>query len=190
MERVGLSGETLKALRAMQRNELTESIIYRRIAARVSSPADRQVLERMADEELAHCRRWEEYTGSRPASDRRKVAWYGLLARLLGYTFVLKLMENGERKAQTGYAAIARQLPEAQAVMEDEERHEQHLLQLLDERHLQYVGSVVLGLNDALVELTGTLAGLSFALHDNRLVALAGLVTGIAATLSMASSQF
>lgn len=53
-----------------------------------------------------------------------------------------------------------------------------------------YVGSMVLGLNDALVELTGTIAGLTFAFQDTKLVALSGLITGIAATLSMASSEF
>ena len=48
----------------------------------------------------------------------------------------------------------------------------------------------MLGLNDALVELTGALAGLSFALQDTRLVALAGLITGIAASFSMAASEY
>jgi VIT1/CCC1 family predicted Fe2+/Mn2+ transporter len=48
----------------------------------------------------------------------------------------------------------------------------------------------VLGLNDALVELTGTLAGLTFALQSGQLVAVSGLITGIAAALSMAASEF
>ncbi|HOK42587.1 MAG TPA: VIT1/CCC1 transporter family protein [Thermoclostridium caenicola] len=49
---------------------------------------------------------------------------------------------------------------------------------------------MVLGLNDALVELTGTLAGLTFALKNTRLIALSGLITGIAASLSMAASEY
>nr|WP_268776001.1 VIT1/CCC1 transporter family protein [Marinitoga hydrogenitolerans] len=48
----------------------------------------------------------------------------------------------------------------------------------------------VLGLNDALVELTGTLAGLTFAFQNSRLVALSGLITGIAASFSMAASEY
>jgi VIT1/CCC1 family predicted Fe2+/Mn2+ transporter len=48
----------------------------------------------------------------------------------------------------------------------------------------------VLGLNDALVELTGALAGLSFALQNTRVIALVGLITGIAASLSMAASEY
>ena len=61
---------------------------------------------------------------------------------------------------------------------------------MLDEERLHYVGSMVLGLNDALVELTGTLAGLTLALQNNKLVALSGLITGISATFSMASSEY
>ena len=49
---------------------------------------------------------------------------------------------------------------------------------------------VVLGLNDALVELTGVLAGLTLALRETRLIAMAGLITGIAASLSMAASEY
>ena len=52
------------------------------------------------------------------------------------------------------------------------------------------MGSMVLGLNDALVELTGSLAGFTFALQNTRLIALSGLIIGISATFSMASSEF
>ncbi|MBR6692490.1 MAG: VIT1/CCC1 transporter family protein, partial [Clostridia bacterium] len=55
---------------------------------------------------------------------------------------------------------------------------------------LQYVGAMVLGLNDALVELSGTLAGLTFATAQSSFVALSGLITGIAATLSMSCSNY
>ena len=63
-------------------------------------------------------------------------------------------------------------------------------LGMLDEESLLYAGSVVLGLNDALVELTGALAGLTFAFRDVKIIALSGLITGIAASLSMASSEY
>jgi VIT1/CCC1 family predicted Fe2+/Mn2+ transporter len=55
---------------------------------------------------------------------------------------------------------------------------------------LKYISSIVLGLNDALVELTGALAGLTFALSNSKTVALAGLITGVAAAFSMASSEY
>ena len=61
---------------------------------------------------------------------------------------------------------------------------------MLDEERLKYVGAMVLGLNDALVELSGTLAGLTLALANTRVVAMAGIITGVSATLSMAASNY
>ncbi|HLV09025.1 MAG TPA: VIT1/CCC1 transporter family protein, partial [Halanaerobiales bacterium] len=81
-------------------------------------------------------------------------------------------------------------IPEAEQIIEEEDSHEEKLIAMLQEEHLQYVGSVVLGLNDALVELTGTLAGLTFALKDTRIIAMVGLITGIAASLSMGASEY
>jgi len=95
-------------------------------------------------------------------------------------------MERNEEKAERGYAHLAERIPEAATIAEEEERHEKELLNVLDEERLRYAGSVVLGLNDALVELTGALAGLTLALRNTRLIALAGL----AAALSMAASEY
>jgi len=109
---------------------------------------------------------------------------------VFGFTFALKLMERGEGNASEIYKGFAKEIPEAQKIAQDEDRHEQELLAMLDEERLQYVGSMVLGLSDALVELSGTLAGLTFAMQNTRLIALSGLITGISATLSMASSEY
>jgi VIT1/CCC1 family predicted Fe2+/Mn2+ transporter len=79
---------------------------------------------------------------------------------------------------------------EIDTIIREEEEHEEKILQMLDEELLQYSGSLVLGLNDALVELTGALAGFTLALRNSKLIALVGLVTGIAASLSMASSEY
>lgn len=54
----------------------------------------------------------------------------------------------------------------------------------------RYVGSIVLGLNDALVELTGVLAGLTLALQDSRIIVISGLITGIVASMSMGASEY
>ena len=50
----------------------------------------------------------------------------------------------------------------------DERRHEEELYGMLDEERLHYVGAMVLGLNDALVELTGAIAGVTFALAQHQ----------------------
>ncbi len=100
-------------------------------------------------------------------------------------------MERSEEKAQSiDYANLELYMPEVSEVLKDEENHEHELLDMTNEQRLEYMGSIVLGLNDALAELTGTLAGLTFAFQNTRLIALSGLITGIAASLSMAASEY
>ena len=185
-----VSPESLAIIRKMQQSELTESVIYEKIAAFAKGEENRQTLLRLAREEKAHYEIWKKYTGIEMKPEKRKIWKYTLLARILGFTFAVKLMENGEEQAQSEYDQLARDVAESAAIRQQEEEHEAALLGMLDEERLQYVGSMVLGLNDALVELTGSLAGFTFALQNTRLIALSGLIIGISATFSMASSEF
>ena len=185
-----VSPEALAIIRKMQQNERDESVIYKNIAAFAGGKENRRTLMRLSKEELAHCQIWKAYTGEDMTPNKGKVIFYSLIARILGFTFAVKLMERGEGNAQAEYARLAEEVPESIDIRYQEEEHEQALLAMLDEERLQYVGSMVLGLNDALVELTGSLAGFAFALQNNRLIALSGLIVGISATFSMASSEF
>lgn len=185
-----LSAQVLEIIRKMQQNELTESVIYEKIAVFAKGEENRQTLLRLSREERAHYEIWKKYTGIEMKPQDGKVLKYTMLARVLGFTFAVKLMEKGEENAQEEYALLAEAVPESIQIRAQEEEHEQSLLGMLDEERLQYVGSMVLGLNDALVELTGSLAGFAFALQNNRLIALSGLIVGISATFSMASSEF
>jgi VIT1/CCC1 family predicted Fe2+/Mn2+ transporter len=99
-------------------------------------------------------------------------------------------MERGEEGAQELYQEATQYIPEAESIVEDEDKHEHKLIAMLKEKKLDYVGSIVLGLNDALVELTGALAGFTLALQNTRLIAIAGLITGIAASFSMGASEY
>jgi VIT1/CCC1 family predicted Fe2+/Mn2+ transporter len=173
-----------------QANEVTEYEIYTRLAKRAKGQHNKDVLLRIAKDEKDHAEYWEQYTGQQMQPSRLKVFWYLLVARFLGLTFSIRLMEKGEEQAQVDYSIIAESIPEAKRIEEEENAHEQMLIGMLEEKKLAYAGSVVLGLNDALVELTGALAGLTLALRDARLIAVVGLITGIAAAFSMAASEY
>lgn len=185
-----ISAQALTIIRKMQQNELTESVIYERIAAFAGGEENKQTLLRLSQEERAHYEIWKKYTGEAMKPQMGKVRKFTVMARILGFTFAVKLMEKGEEGAQEEYALLAAEVEESIHIRQQEEEHEKALLDMLDEERLQYVGSMVLGLNDALVELTGSLAGFVFALQNNRLIALSGLIVGISATFSMASSEF
>ena len=185
-----VSAASLAIIKKMQQNELTESVIYERIAKFAKGEENKQTLLRLSQEEHAHNEIWKKYTGLSMKPEKLKILKYTLIARIFGFTFAVKLMENGEGNAQEEYKQLATDVPESCHIREQEEENEQALLAMLDEERLQYVGSMVLGLNDALVELTGSLAGFTFAMQNTRLIALSGLIIGISATFSMASSEF
>lgn len=185
-----ISSASLSIIKKMQQNELTESVIYESIAKFAKGEENKNTLKRLVKEEYAHYEIWRKYTGIEMKPEKLKVFKYTLVARIFGFTFAVKLMENGEGNAQIEYSQLAKDVPESTLIREQEEEHEHALLEMLDEERLQYVGSMVLGLNDALVELTGSLAGFTFAMQNTRLIALSGLIIGISATFSMASSEF
>lgn len=185
-----LSPKAFSIIKKMQQNELTESYIYEEIARFAKGDKNKETLLRLSQEERAHYEIWKKYTGIEMKPQKFKIFKFKLLARILGFTFAVKLMENGEENAQEEYQLLAEEVEESTSIRAQEEEHESALLSMLDEERLQYVGSMVLGLNDALVELTGSLAGFTFALQNTRLIALSGLIIGISATFSMASSEF
>ncbi len=185
-----LSLKALSLIKKMQQSELNESVIYAEIAKFAKGEENKKTLLRLSAEELAHYEIWKKYTNIEMKISKYKVFKYKLIARVFGFTFAVKLMENGEESAQKEYDILAREVEESIHIKQQEEEHEKALLDMLDEESLQYVGSMVLGMNDALVELTGSLAGFTFAMQNTRLIALSGLIMGISATLSMASSEF
>jgi VIT1/CCC1 family predicted Fe2+/Mn2+ transporter len=177
-------------LLTFQKLEITEHHIYQNLAKSAKTPENRQVLASIARDELRHYQDWKQYTDQEARPDRFAIWKYTLIGRVLGLTFGIKLMERGEEKAQGNYADLLTAIPEVEKWIQDENQHEQALIGMLDEERLHYAGSVVLGLNDALVELTGALAGLTLALQNTKLIALSGLITGIAAAMSMALSEY
>ncbi|PID34955.1 MAG: rubrerythrin family protein [candidate division SR1 bacterium] len=180
----------MKKIIQAQKNELTEYYIYRNLAKKINNKTNAEILLKIADEEKKHEKIWSKYTNILAKPYRFKIWRYTQISLIFGLTFGIKLMENGEKQAQINYDEIAKYIPEAKKIEADEHDHEKELIGMIDEKILQYMGSVVLGLNDALVELTGVLAGLTLGLQDGNLIAVVGLITGISAAFSMAGSKY
>lgn len=184
------SNAATKRMLQFQKDEITSSIIYTRFAKRMKDFKNRKILLQIANDEKKHAQIWKNYTDQEVRPNRFKIMWYLFLTYVLGYTFIVKLLENEEYSGARGLGIVKQEIPEVVHIIEQEEKHERLLMNMLNEERLNYVGAMVLGLNDALVELTGTIAGLTFVLVHTKLIALAGIVTGIAATLSMAASNY
>lgn len=182
--------ETLAIVRRMQDNEATDQRVYAALAKQAGLQKNREILEKMSHDEATHCAVWGRYTGVEAKADMFRVWLFVVLGKIFGLVFVINLMEGGEDDSAENYRKLIDELPEARGIMEDETRHEEQLAAMIHEEKLSYISSMVLGLNDALVELTGALAGFTLALNDNRMVGMAGFITGVAATLSMAASEY
>lgn len=185
-----ISPELKKKILRFQQDEATNAEIYLRVAKLLPDASNAEIMRRIAEDEKKHALRWESVTGVHLNPQSGKVSLFVFLARFLGLTFAVKKLEKGESDGQNVYSGILSDFPDVQAIIDEENSHEDALVAMIDEERLKYAGSVVLGLNDALVELTGALAGFTFAFQNTRLVAMTGLITGISAAFSMASSEY
>lgn len=181
---------TKAVLLSQLKNELTEATIYARLAMLEKDLKNKQILESISADEASHARIIKDILGQDCQISSLKVSWTVFCARVFGITFTLKAMERGENTASKTYRAILKAYPQLAMIAEDEDRHEAELISMLNDERLNNMGAIVLGLNDALVELTGALAGFTFAIDETSKIAKLGLITGLAAAMSMAASAF
>ena len=190
MKELNVSKEYIELIEKFQKNEATASKLYAYIAKGIKDKSNRDVMLKMSYEEKAHSLIWKQYTKKDIKPNKIKVLFYKIVSFLLGYTFVIKLLEKDEYNGISSMECVKEHFPEIEQIIAQEKAHEEALVDMLDEERLNYTGAMVLGLNDALVELTGAIAGLTFVLMNTTLIAMSGIITGIAATLSMAASNF
>src|SRR5512145_2037152 len=117
-------------LLAFQKNEITEYHIYSKIAAITREPGNRDVLLRIASEELGHYHIGRQYTRQDVEPDRLRILLYYLAARIFGMTFAIRLMEGVEHRARITGRTIAAGFPGMSQVLADEEAHERDLIAL------------------------------------------------------------
>jgi VIT1/CCC1 family predicted Fe2+/Mn2+ transporter len=184
-----LTRDQINLLIRFQKDEITGCKVYRNLAAMQKDGHNKEILNKIADDEQNHYDIYSKLTGKEILPGKWEVFKYSVLSYILGPTFAIKLMEKGEIEHQMLYAKLS-EIPQIPPIIADEEKHEKELIGMINEEKLNYMGSVVLGLNDALIELTGVLAGFTFALQDPKLIALTGSITGVAAALSMAASEY
>ena len=184
------SADIQKILLRIQQSEMTEAAAYHAMADAIKDEHNRETLARVADEIASQAKALETYTNKQLAADERKVKRYARMARIFGFTFAAKLMDRRKIKFVNHSKRLLSEMPEVEKMQADEQKRDDELFALLNEKRLSYVGAMILGMNDAIVEITGTLAGLTLAMQNTRLIALSGLITGVAATLSMAAREY
>lgn len=180
-------------------NELTEHLVYHKLALMEKKPDNRAALERLSAQEKAHYEFWKTLLPPAKAEkihERAYTVWaIPLLRVVFGVTFITKLLETHETGAVQKYQDIAASIPTSHRerfaqIIEDEKSHERALIAQLKEKRLDYIGFIVLGLADAIVEITGVHAGFLGVTGSTLIAGVAGIIVGFSAAISMGSASY
>jgi len=184
----------LAALSAQE--EYADQALYQALSRRERNPKFKKALENIARGEGTHYDFWKTYAPNVKVSSNTLRIYFILLIRLtLGLTFTLKFMERHEAKLHKLYRKIAEMIPledknRFDAMVESEENQEAVLIGEIQENRVKYMSFIVLGLADAVVEISGIHAGSLGIYGRTKLAGLAGIIAGMAASVAMASAAF
>ncbi|MEX2394036.1 MAG: VIT1/CCC1 transporter family protein [Actinomycetota bacterium] len=193
--------KTLERVAKVQaREELFAYRLYTALAKRAKNDESRRVLSELAEQEHSHVDFWLGVCGQTEDHVHPSGVKHSLLvlaSRVLGPAFTIRWLERGEDEAIAAYRGLleadtlsADHRQAVEKMLREEEEHEQILERGIEDDRRLYLGAAVLGLNDALVELTGGLTGLVSSIGNPKLIGFAALVVGVAASMSMAASNF
>jgi len=178
------------------RDENKDYVIYAALARREKTPASKKALETLAESERTHLEFWQRYAPNTLPRISRFTVWFHLWVRIfLGLTFTLKFHERHEHSVVARYENVRSLIPPAdrarfESMLSDEKTHEAYLMREVREERVKYISFVVLGLADAVVEISGVHAGSLGVYTRTELAGLAGVVAGMAASISMASAAY
>lgn len=185
--------------RAMYRACVDEYLSHRVYKVLAKSPLIggglKTALEKGAEDEWRHYVFWRQIVGDCTSKALfLKVFFYVAVFYLFGLTVTLKILESKETSAASFYKYLATVRPdlsnEVSRIVEDEEKHEKVFAESVDERRVKYIGSITLGISDALVELTGIYTGSLGAFENTLSAGLTGLLAGLAASISMGVASY
>lgn len=184
-----MNPDTVKKILSYQKNEITEHILYGALSKRASGK-NAAILKKISDDELKHYRFFRKITNRDTRPSWFKIYFYRFVSRIFGFTFTIKMMENGEEQAEHNYEEVENMVPGIKKIIQEEVKHESALMGQIEEDALKHMGSMVLAINNSIQEITGIAVGLTFALANTRLIGKSALISGLAATLAMVASEY
>jgi len=191
-----LSPDLLKLAAKSARDEYTDGRVYQTLSRHEKNQSFKKALEDLARGEQSHYEFWKAYTHDTAVKVNRLKVYFTLLLRLtLGLTFTMKFLERHEDALHERYRQMVKNIPPAdkarfEAMMEEEEHQESYLMGEIHEGRVKYMSFIVLGLADAVVEISGIHAGSLGIYAKTELAGLAGVVAGMAASIAMASAAY
>ncbi|HYC26392.1 MAG TPA: hypothetical protein VEB67_00025 [Nitrososphaerales archaeon] len=183
--------------RVRMSDEFSDFTLYDRLAKTISSDSPfEETLKQLSTTEHGHFEFWRKYVpDEEPKLAKLKVYWVLFLRRFLGLTFATRYLDRHESKVVKEYQGVSGLIPasDKQAFDEmvaDEKEHEKAFAMKIESSAVRYISFVVLGLADALLEISGIHAAFLGLFDKTEIVVLAGIVAGASASIAMASAAF
>jgi VIT1/CCC1 family predicted Fe2+/Mn2+ transporter len=178
-------------------DEFADFTLYDRLAKRVANNSSfAEVLRQLSTTERRHYDFWKRYVpDAKPKFSRVKLYLILFFQTVFGLTFAVRYLERHESVVLKQYRSVEGVIPQEdkvafQEIIADEEKHEREFRGRVESSSVRYISFVVLGLADALVEITGIHAGSLGIYNSTEIAGLAGVIAGGAASLAMASAAF
>jgi VIT1/CCC1 family predicted Fe2+/Mn2+ transporter len=185
------------------RSEYVDSQIFRHLANTHKSRKREHarelavVFDELSETEYQHYQFWRKFSPSAVESKvgRLRLGEVVLIEAVLGAAFAIKFLQRHEKSTLEKYRSVENLIPEEDTrtfrkILKDEAEHEKMLAEQVPSTVLRYMSFIVLGLADAIVEISGIHAGSLGVYNSTELTGLAGIVAGAAASISMASAAF
>ncbi len=180
-------------------HELNDFVIYREIANLIKDENLKEIILKIAQTEKKHMEFWKNTLESRGFKvphekiDKKKLILLKLLSKFFNPIILISILETGENSAVKSYYQFYKNkdLTEEEKegvkkIIIDELEHETFFYEGIEKPRLSNIRDLVLGMNDGLVEILGTVSGLTGVYANNpKIIGISGLVVGIAGALSM-----
>lgn len=186
----------MSVFKDMCRDEYESYHIYRVLSrAPFVGKGIKAVLVKASSDEYGHYLFWKSVSGDCGSSlVLLKAFIYLIMLYMFGLTIVLRIVESKETYAIKDYKALAETrkdfAEQLNKIILDEERHESEFMSSIDEKRIKYIGSITLGISDALIELTGVYTGALGVFNNTLSAGIMGILTGVAASLSMGAASY
>ena len=187
------------------KDEVTDMTFYDRLASRIQDAEFKGQLQELSSIEKDHAGFWKmelersSEDVSRIKGKGMKISFLLFLMRILGPVLTIRMLEHGELRAIRMYREMIDDEKEEtplkaklQTILDQEINHEDVFANQISktEEEIERSRDIIYGMSDGLVEVLGSVAGLTAIMTSHYYIALGGFVVAISGAMSMSLGSY
>ncbi len=187
------------------KNEYIHGMVYASLSEKEKDGKAKFLLKRLAKKEIEHTGMWRAKLRKKgimpkePGNAFLSVWFFYIIRKIFGVSFMINILELDEDRIVNRYKALleAKSLGRSERnslkkLLITENRYESMIIAKIrqNEHTLKYTRSMILGLNDGIVEVLAAVSGFAALAAAPGIVVIGGIVVGISGTLSMTGGAY